>query len=376
MLDLVTRQIHQNGPLDLPAYLQLALYHPQLGYYPRATVGRHGDFFTSVSVGPLFGRLLAGRFHRWWLANGRPSPWRITEVGAHDGSLAIDVLTGIQQLDPHALAAVRYAIPEPLPSLAAIQQEKLTAKFPGVAEPAATLDELAARPLPGVLFANELIDALPFHLVRRHHGQWLERFVTVDANGALAWHDAPTATPAVAGFLATLGDSFPDGYTTEVRLATRTLLAKFTATLGHGLVCLIDYGFPQRDYYHPARTHGTLRTFSRHHAGDNPLDQPGQQDITAHVDFSALARDAQAAGLHPHLWADQGRYLTHLAHDWLASLEHQSPAIRQPLLRQFQTLTHPAHLGSRFHVLELLHHPTQPGFSIPHLSEPLSALEL
>ncbi len=366
MQELIVRRIRQSGPLPVPDFLQLALYHPAHGYYARgaSAVGKAGDFFTSVSVGPVFGHLLAARFHRWWLANERPPQWRIVELGAHDGSLAADVLAALRETAPDAFAALEYAIPEPLPALAACQQERLAIAFPAQFRPH-SLAAMAANPLPGVAFANELIDALPFHVVRFTAGQWHERHVVAGASGALGWLDLAPSHPQLGAFCDCLGSAFPDGYTTEVRLGTDKLLGRLAATLTHGLLCLIDYGFPAVDYYHPARTTGTLRTFARHRAAEDPLDAPGSQDITAHVDFSALLGSGIAAGLAPHLWADQGRYLTTLAHAWLLSLENAPQADRLPLVRQFQTLTHPAHLGARFHVLEMLKATTEPGFSLP-----------
>ncbi len=373
MLDLVSAKIRRDGPLALPDFLQLALYHPQLGYYARGAtaVGKAGDFFTSVSVGPVFGRLLAERFRLWWLANQRPERWRIVELGAHDGSLAIDVLAALEEIEPAGFAALEYAIPEPLPALAAIQHQRVGAAFPNQFH-ASSLAELAAAPLPGVVIANELIDALPFHLVRFNAGTWAERHVTIDPSGSLAWLDLAPSHAQLAAFCdCSLGQRFPDGYTTEVRLGTDKLLGRLAATLTHGLVCLIDYGFARSDYYHPDRTTGTLRTFSRHRAAEDPLERPGELDITAHVDFSALLDSGIAAGLTPHLWSDQGRYLTTLAHDWLIAMETSS-TLPAALIRQFQTLTHPAHLGARFHVLELLKPPTDPGFSLT--GNPIDAL--
>ena len=366
MHDLIVARIRQSGPLPLPDFLQLALYHPTFGYYSRgaAAVGKAGDFFTSVSVGPVFGRLLATRFSRWWLANNRPQRWRLVELGAHDGSLALDVLSALREIHPDAFAAVEYAIPEPLPTLAEIQQQRVGDAFPAHFR-STSLTGLAADPLPGVVFANELIDALPFHLVRFSAGNWLERQVVADASGALGWADSPLS-PELATFCAALGTGFPDAYTTEVRLGVESLLSAMAATLTHGLICLVDYGFPASDYYHPARTTGTLRTFARHRANEDPLEKPGHQDITAHVDFTSLLHSGIAAGLAPHVWIDQGRFLTNLAHDWLISLETAPESSRIPLVRQFQTLTHPAHLGARFHFLEMLKAPTLPGFSLPN----------
>jgi SAM-dependent MidA family methyltransferase len=147
-----------------------------------------------------------------------------------------------------------------------------------------------------------------------------------------------------------VGVAFPEGYRTEIRTCYRDFLAPLAGALSSGLMIWIDYGFPREDYYHPGRTEGTLRTFSRHRAGDDPLAHPGEADITAHVDFTAVAEAAQSLGWRQTLLRDQGRWLTDICRDWLLEMEG-SP---QPaLLRQFQTLMHPAHLGAKFHALEL-----------------------
>ena len=170
---MLRERIAAHGPLDFAGFMATALYHPELGYYARQArqVGRGGDFFTSVSLGPLFGDLLARRFLRWWQEAGHPENWRVVECGAHDGTLAADVLTALGSLAPAAFSGLQYAIPEPLPRLQAAQRETLrpfAERVRLLTNPA----ELAAQPLPGIAFGNEVLDALPFHVVEWQADGW------------------------------------------------------------------------------------------------------------------------------------------------------------------------------------------------------------
>ena len=345
-------QIAAGGALDFSEFMATVLYHPELGYYARdpRQVGRGGDFFTSVSVGSLFGELLARRFLRWWLEAGGPGNWRIIECGAHDGTLAADVLAALGRLKPAAFAALEYAIPEPLPRLQAAQQQML-APFAGHTRFLTSAAELAARPLPGIAFGNEVLDALPFQVLEWQGTRWNLCQVGCAPDGGFGWESQPAALdPALTAALAPLGSDFPVGYRSEVRTGYRGFFAPLLEALSSGMLLWLDYGFARPDYYHPARHQGTLRTFSRHRAADDPLLDPGEIDITAHVDFTAVAEAAIALDARPLLFRNQGAWLTEIARDWLLSMEGQPDA---RLLRQFQTLTHPAQLGGRFHVLEI-----------------------
>lgn len=337
-----------------------ALYQPEFGYYASGTrqIGRGGDFFTSVSVGPLFGEVLARRFLREWLEAACPARWRIIECGAHDGTLAADVLGALATLDPRAFAALEYVIPEPLPALQAAQRITLhhlkeVVRF--INDPL----ELAANPLPGVAFGNEVLDALPFHLVEWRGGEWLECRVALAADGGFAWQSADIRDPLLRAALAPLGKNFPLGYRTEVRTCFHSFLEPLARGLQSGLMVWADYGFARADYYHPDRTTGTLRTFSNHQPGADPLDRPGETDITAHVDFTAVAEAALALGAQAAVFRPQGAWLTATAREWLLEQEgHPQPSFS----RQFQTLIHPAHLGGCFHFLELSWNPA----TVPH----------
>jgi SAM-dependent MidA family methyltransferase len=348
---ILRERIDRDGPLDLAEFMTLALYDPALGYYARGTrqVGRSGDFFTSVSVGPLFGQLLARRFVRHWRESGKPARWRIIECGAHDGTLAADILGELVVLEPKAFAALEYAIPEPLATLRAAQRGTL-GNFTECVRFAANAAELVDDPLPGVAFGNEVLDALPCHLVEWSDGRWFELRVALNDADRLVFKKSEISNELLRLALEPLNGDFPEGYRTEIRTCYRDFLASLAAALSSGLMIWVDYGFSREDYYHPGRTEGTLRTFSKHLAGDDPLADPGEADITAHVDFTAVAEAAQSLGWRQTLLRDQGRWLTEIGREWLLEMEgNPQPAA----LRQFQTLMHPAHLGAKFHALEL-----------------------
>lgn len=335
-------------PFD--AFMASALYEPGRGYYAKNfhQVGKDGDFFTSVSVGPLFGHLLARRFLKLWQAIGKPSAWRIIECGAHDGKLAKDVLDALHDIEPAAYQSVQYAIPEPLETLQKAQQQTLSDHRDRL-QSSTDLTPLIASPLPGLAFGNELLDALPCHVVEFRQGQWFALHVKADGD-EFSWISQPIDHPELKAATAALGNSFPEGYRTEVRTNYRELLEPISQSLTAGTMIWIDYGFARDDYYHPDRITGTLRTFHRHQAAEQPLQYVGDSDITAHVDFTAVKEAAESLNGTVTQFRNQGAWLTDLARDWLLSMEGNP----QPSwMRQFQTLTHPAQLGSSFHVLEL-----------------------
>ena len=338
----IISEISKRGSISFPEYLAIALYDPELGYYARNStqVGRRGDFYTSVSVGSLFGRLLARRFLAWWETNGQPADWRILEIGAHDGTLAADILSEIRQLSPDAWQALEYAIPEPLPRLRGLQKARLEnlASRLLIAE---SFEAIAAHALPGIAFGNEILDALPFHLIELKNNEWQELHVIAGENGTLALEPRETSIQ--------LGNSFPAGYRTEVRTNFPDFLANVTACLTDGLLMFADYGFAAPEYYDVYRSSGTLRTFSSHKAGEYPFAAPGEKDITAHVDFTDFAKAAIALGYFPSAFTSQGSYLTNLAKTLILNGGMEDAKT----IAQFQSLTHPAHLGAKFHIIEL-----------------------
>lgn len=340
-------------------FMRFALYDEAEGYYTRGPlhVGKAGDFFTSVSVGDLFGQLLCRRFLLLWESMGRPSPFLITELGANDGRLASDILDEAERLQPEFSASLRYTLIEPLSRLWEIQK-KTTRGRVEIVEKA----EQAPRGK-GVVFGNELLDAFPVRMAVVREGEWREKYVRSTPRPSeedlLEWEERPLppheGPPVSAAGL-------PEDYTTEWQDGYPAFFREIAPLLEEGLFLFIDYGRNTADYYAPHRTEGTLRTYYRHERTDNPLLHRGEQDITADVDFTTAARCAKAAGLAPQLFVEQAHWLTSLARPWLLEIEKNPPPPEEfrKLMRQFSTLTHPRQMGCLFHVLELASGPRRP----------------
>ncbi|MGJ8726541.1 MAG: class I SAM-dependent methyltransferase [Roseibacillus sp.] len=337
----VMAEIDAEGPISFRKFFDLVLYHPDWGYYARpqqSRTGKEGDFFTAVSVGPLFGRILAEYAFATWEQQEKPTVFRVVEWGAEQGDLAKDILAGGQGIGGEFAQALQYAVVEPLPQKRAALAEALEG-----AEVVAKAKELT--PQPGLVIGNELIDALSFWLIRWEKGQWLEKRVARE--GESLRFELAEPDSELSDRLALVKDTFSEGYETELRPSLSPLLAEMKSVLTSGEILLFDYGFERNDLYHPSRTTGTLRTYGRHQADEDPLVNLGQLDITAHVDFTALEEDAQAIGLNPQPLTSQGHFLTKAAASFLTKMDGQ---VDSNFIRQFQTLTHPAHLGTKFSV--------------------------
>jgi SAM-dependent MidA family methyltransferase len=354
--EIIRAEIRRDGPMRFDRFMDMALYEPGHGYYGKAggtaRIGRMGDFFTSVSVGPLFGRLLARQFFQMWQVMDKPASFWIIEQGANDGQLACDVLEWCRSEAPAFFEAVRYAIVEPS-GLARSQRQN--AMGTGSPELAARVTEweslvlLAAEKPIGVFFSNELVDAFPVRVIRFESGQWHERHVIL-AGGALDWTDLAIVDKELPEAMGALPLPSIEGYTTEINLRARDWMEDVGRALSRGYVLTIDYGFPASVYYADFRVDGTLTAYVKHQCSADILFAPGSRDITAHVDFTALARVGERAGLATLGFVDQQRFLMGVAHDELNEKEGPRAGIAKNL-RAWNTLTHPEHFGTRFHAL-------------------------
>lgn len=322
-------------------FMEIALYDPEAGYYGsgRATIGRGGDFYTNVSVGPLFGWLLAAQFEQMWELLGRPAPFHVIEQGAHDGRLAADILS----VAGGAFAgALRYVIVEPSDALRALQEKTLEGKN---VRHARTLGELGE--VQGVVFGNELIDAFPFHLVRSTGTGWDELFV-VEAGEGFEFVGGPLSAEAASE--ATHLPQRDAGFLAEVRPAAESWLREVSGVLKQGYVLLPDYGDESGLLFSPVKTRGTFACYKDHRRDDLVLEFPGEKDITSHVDFTALTRLAADAGFAQAGYTDQHHFIVALAEPMLKAIEGQPPP---KFLRQLQTLMHPQIMGRAFKFLAL-----------------------
>lgn len=332
--------------------MERALYHPEHGYYgpgPRR-LGRAGDFFTAVSVGPLYGRLLARLAEQTWQEAGCPEDFMLIEQGAHDGQLAADVLAGLET-DAHSLAErVRFCIVEPNPRHEAAQRERLgdDRRVTWVGRPS----QLPA--LPALFVCNELPDALPVNLVRWSCGEWRELFVEADAADGLRFAEGALSSTALEAEVARLPRDLQEGFTTEVNLAALEWLRRLAHAPFHGTVFIADYGLDAGELLAPERAQGTLRRYFRHQMDVRVLEDLGACDLTAHVNFTRLIAEAEAGGMSLRAYEHQGRFLAKLALPLIQSLDGRLPdAGTQALLRQYQSLTHPGFMGRSFRVVML-----------------------
>lgn len=337
--------------LSFAEVMDLALYHPVQGYYGRGPVriGRAGDFFTAVSVGPLYGRLLAELAGQVWRSCGEPGDFTIIEQGAHDGQLMEDVARGLEAIGGPLAEGARFLIVERNETYRAAQSARLTPLLASRVTWADGLDALLEEPRHAFFLTNELLDAFPVHRVRWTGSAWVERVVVLSDDGAsLAWSEAPLSDPRVEEEAARLPRDLPPGYTTEVHPASIQWMRQVCRTRFRGALLIADYGFEDHEYYSPERSDGTIRRYHEHQMDGEVLQDLGACDLTAHINFSRLIDEA-AGTFETNGCLDQGRFLTRLAAPWLRSLEGVAlSAATTPLLRQFHTLTHPAHMGGKF----------------------------
>ncbi len=418
----IIAEIRNQGPIPLARFMELALYCPVYGYYETEgdKIGRRGDYFTSVSVGRLFGELLAFQFAEWLeagptglecqetgaechgkghnelgaragrgKAEGAEAGVQIVEGGAHRGELAGDILRWLRQERPGLFERLEYWILEPSERLRGWQVETL-AEFGSKVRWAKELAELESparqRPEPEesprkgdkahgpdpavlrhregrrernsgvtphrsrIIFANELLDAMPVHRLGWDAGgkAWFEWGVSFDGS-RFTWTRMP-ARPALVPAASPLESVLPDGFTLEVSPTATEWWRRAANALGTGKLLTIDYGLTTEEIFVPERLEGTLRAYRHHRLSPEPLAEPGQQDLTAHVNLSAIQEAGEAAGLRTEVLVTQGQFLTAIVEkifSGAAGFGEWTPE----RTRQFQTLTHPEHLGRAFRVL-------------------------
>lgn len=338
------------GWLSFADYMQLALYSPGLGYYSgvAAKFGRDGDFVTAPLLGPLFARTLTLQIAELF---GDPAiPPSLLEFGAGNGELAGGLLAELGRL---GITVERYSILEPSADLAQRQRETISQLAPGSLERVEWLQRLPEA-FRGVMIANEVVDAMPVHLVGWRDEGIVERGVALQ-DGRLVWAERPAADEVLetAQRLAIAAGIRPP-YMSELALAARGWVRSVSECLAQGVLLVIDYGFAANEYYHPQRASGTLMCHYRHHAHADPFFYPGLQDITAHVDFSALASAARDAGLDLLGYATQANFLINCGITGvLSQTDPAHTANYLPLAASAQTLLSPAEMGELFKVIAL-----------------------
>lgn len=361
----IAQRIRDRGPITVAEFMSIALYHPEHGYYASRAkrTGRLGDFHTSVDAGPLFGRLLARQFAEMWqllTAPGGDMPadpgLDLVEAAAADGQLARDVLDAAADESPTFLESIRLHLVEASPAARARHAETLG--------PHATRLTASSARLPdsvhGVIYANELLDALPVHAVIGTPDGLAERYVALEPAGdgaepAFIEQAGPPSNPAITRHLASLGVTLETGQRAEVNLSALAWLTRACASLHRGFLVLIDYGYQAGQLYSPAHGMGTLAAVARHVTlpaggrGTPWLDEPGSRDITSHVDLTSVRNVAEALGCEALGLLDQTYFLMALAGEGADGGPHVPPDVKTR--QAFKTLVLPGGLGSTMKVM-------------------------
>src|SRR6266487_1437126 len=313
LIDIIRTEIRKRGPVSFAWFMEQALYHPVHGYYSsgRAAIGRRGDYFTSVSVGPLFGQLLAAQFAQIWERLDQIDNFIIAEQGAHHGDFARDVLEAARADRPEFFEALRYRIVEPFPIL---QDRQLTTlgEFAERVRWRKSLDEL--EPFAGVHFSNELLDAMPADLRGKLVGLEGEQLVFVER---------------------------PPDQAAQTNRATLDWIDNLSTRLERGFVIAIDYGFPRDEFRE------VLQVRAQHRLLESPFEQIGEADITVHVTWTEIAERAESHSLRVAGFTDQHHFMTGIISEFPELVE------KEKTKRALQTLLHPEMLGRAFQVLAL-----------------------
>jgi len=350
----------QDGHISFADYMNQALYTPALGYYSAGLkkFGQQGDFITAPEISPLFSQCLALQCVQLMQQTGQKT---LLEVGAGSAVMAIELLL---KLEEQRHLPEQYLILELSAELRNRQQDAIKARLPHLYPRCHWLNSLPEKPFNGIILANELLDAMPVHLLKLAQDKTLERFVSVDEQDNFTWFDAPPVNPRLLQIaadirrsqqpLAHLNDKPESAYITEVNLQAIDWIKSIADILHNGAILLIDYGYTAREYYHPQRSMGTLMCHYRHHRHDDPFYLPGLQDITAHIDFSSIARAAREAKLTVSGFTTQAHFLLAggLA-ELTKDLDPQDIITFSETARQIKMLTLPEEMGELFKVILL-----------------------
>jgi SAM-dependent MidA family methyltransferase len=349
---ILTEHIRAWGPITFAKYMDACLYDPQHGYYTRAEQMPRRDYFTSVDASPIFGRLLARQFQEMWEQLGSPAEFLLVEPGAATGSLAAQILDFTAESFPEFYSALQYlAVERSAARRAAAAAGSLAPHL--AAKHFAIVSDMPTHISCGCIFSNEFFDALPVHRLVREGDELREIYVGSGANG-LCEQSGPLSTLALAEHLIEQGITLQEGQLAEVNLEACARIAEMGARLSRGFVLTIDYGHEAEELYDYRHMRGTLLAYEKHRTSENFFRTPGQQDLTAHVNFTALDRYGSRAGLQRTGLTSQSNFLLSLArHSDFVDLQSpnmtESQQIRARLL--FKTLIYPEGMGETFQVL-------------------------
>lgn len=356
LVERLRERIRREGALSFRDWMEAALYDERGGYYRRSDLarwGRAGDYRTAPESAPLFAATFARYFADLYARLGAPRRWTICEAGAGAGHFARGVLETLESDFPEAFAAVRYLVDESSPASRALVGERL-ARFSDRVE-FVSQEEVAPRSLTGVVFSNELLDAMPVHRVCLRGGRLRELRVGLDGAGDFIWVEHAPSTPRLAEHFARARVVLAEGQCAEVNLAAEEWIARGAAALSRGFLVTIDYGAEAAQLYDPTtRPSGTLRAFRAHHLSDDPLARPGEQDLTSTIDWTQVRYAGETAGLRTVCFEPLDRFLLRAgALELLERMAARSPdeAGRMKLRLAARELILPGGLGESFSVL-------------------------
>lgn len=360
---ILAERIRAHGPITFSEYMNACLYDPEHGYYARADQQPRRDYFTSVDVSPVFGRLLARQFHEMWMQLGRPEPFTLVEAGAGTGALAKQVLNFAAEPLKDFYAALRYVAVE----RSAARRAAQTVLLESQATPAHVVVsvDLPEQISCGCIFSNELFDAMPVHRVLREKGELRELYVVAEGNSLREQAGQPS-TPALANYFAEQGIVLEEQQQAEVCLEACRWIEQAAHKLDRGFLLTIDYGRRAPELYDARHMRGTLLAYARHRANEDYFRAPGEQDLTAHVNFTALEMWGARGGLNRTGFTTQTNFLLALARrsefeDLQSQGMNEQQQARARLL--FKTLIYPEGMGETFQVLV-----QHKGIESPHLA--------
>jgi SAM-dependent MidA family methyltransferase len=350
LAEILAEKIRTTGPIPFAEYMDACLYHPQFGYYARTDQTPRRDYYTSVDVSSIFGLLLAIQFHQMWELLGRPDPFVLVEAGAGTGALAKQILDFAAASLGDFNESIQYCAVERSHARRAMQDNQLTlhagrGRF-------TIISELPASISFGIIFSNELLDALPVHRVVRDKGCLREIYVALGDAG-FREETGPLSNATIAEYFEEQGIELHEGQQAEAGLAARDWVMEAGRRLGRGFLVTIDYGHEARELYDERHMRGTLLAYDRHRASEEFYRAPGEQDLTAHVNFTALDLWGRRAGLVRTGFVSQTNFLLSLARREQMSALEAAGETEEAKLRarlQFKTLIHPEGMGETFQV--------------------------
>jgi len=344
-------QIESQGRISFAEYMEACLYHPQFGYYTRADLSERRDYITSVDVTPLFGRLLARQFHEMWTLLGRPQPFVLAEAGAGTGQLAKQVMDCARESLGEFYAALRYVAVERSAVRRIAQAKNL--EYHIASGRFCSREELPAEISNGCIFSNELFDAFAVHRVLRVGGELREVYVTHLQSG-FCEERGPLSSIAITEYFDAQEITLREGQMAEVNLAACTWIEEAARRLHRGFLLTVDYGHQAQQLYDERHIRGTLLAYDRHRASEEFYRAPGAQDLTSHVNFTALDLWGHRGGLMRSGFTSQTNFLLSLAkHSNFEDIENPSLSEHDKTAARslFKTLIHPEGMGETFKVL-------------------------